>query len=74
MKEGVKVTGKISGTLQAIAWTLLFTLSDMKLQEVSKHEKCYGGQSDRRGARTFISPIKDSLCTINRTAMSLETL
>ena len=33
------------------------------------HEKCYGGQSDRRGARTFISPIKDSLCTINRTAM-----
>ena len=37
VKEGVKVTGKISGTLQAIAWTLLFTLSDMKLQEVSKH-------------------------------------
>ena len=37
MKEGVKVTGKISGTVQAIAWTLLFTLSDMKLQEVSKH-------------------------------------
>ena len=31
VKEGEKVTGKISGTLQAIAWTLLFTLSDMKL-------------------------------------------
>lgn len=33
--------------------------------------KCCDGQSDRRGARTFISPIKDSPCTINRIAMSL---
>ena len=37
MKEGERGTGRISGTLQAIAWTLLFTVSDMKLQEVSKH-------------------------------------